>query len=138
MRSIREVCLKDHGAEEIRGWGYRELGNRWVDAIQKGYVWVVEQAGAIRGVGYLKIDGARAILHALYLTPEVLGQGLGLRLINLIVEKAKERGAATLVLDSTITAREFYLRCGFTETGPKKREEVGGSLVTCFPMERRI
>jgi hypothetical protein len=28
MRSIREVCVKDHGEEEIKGWGNRELGNR--------------------------------------------------------------------------------------------------------------
>jgi hypothetical protein len=40
MRSIREVCVKDHGEEEIRGWGFRDLGNRWVDAILRKEVWV--------------------------------------------------------------------------------------------------
>ena len=28
MRSIREICIKDHGEEEVRGWGNRPLGNR--------------------------------------------------------------------------------------------------------------
>jgi len=30
MRSVREVCVKDHGEEEIRGWGNRLLGDRWI------------------------------------------------------------------------------------------------------------
>lgn len=31
MRSIREICVKDHGEEEVKGWGYRELGNRRIN-----------------------------------------------------------------------------------------------------------
>ena len=25
MRSIREICVKDHGEDEIKGWGYTDL-----------------------------------------------------------------------------------------------------------------
>ena len=42
MRSIREVCVRDHGVEEIKGWGNRPLENRWVDAIKTELVWVIE------------------------------------------------------------------------------------------------
>ena len=50
MRSIREICVKDHGTEEIKGWGHRELGDRWTKEIQNGTVWVVERNGCIHGV----------------------------------------------------------------------------------------
>jgi hypothetical protein len=55
MRSIREICVKDHGEEEVRGWGNRPLGNRWIGAILEGYVWVVEFENTIHGHGYITI-----------------------------------------------------------------------------------
>src|SRR5690348_16319242 len=84
MRSIREICVKDHGLEEIRGWGNRPLGNRWVDPIKNGFIWVVEHHVEIHGHGYIRIfeenEESRAHIHGLYLTPEVLGQKLGYQL----------------------------------------------------------
>lgn len=138
MRSIREVCVKDHGEEEIRGWGFRELGNRWVDAVRKQEVWVVEKNGSIEGLGYIRIfeeNGAtKAYLHALYLTPEVLGKKFGARIMNLMLEKAKTGGAAAVDLDSTITAHKFYAAFGFVNAGPMKRIDIGGYPVTAYPM----
>jgi len=81
MRSIREVCIKDHGTEEVKGWGYRPLGNRWVDAIKDEKVWVVEKDGAIYGHAYLRFSNEngkpRAYIHGLYLAPEIVHQGFG-------------------------------------------------------------
>lgn len=86
MRSIREICVKDHGEEEIRGWGYRQLGDRWVRAIQEDFVQVVELDGKIQGFGHLRVlekEGAQvAHLHGLYLTPEVVGLGLGRKIAH--------------------------------------------------------
>lgn len=71
MRSIREVCVKDHGEEEIKGWGFRPLGDRWCSAIENEFVRVVEFDKKICGVGHLRIinkvnERAYAYLHALY------------------------------------------------------------------------
>lgn len=140
MRSIREVCVRDHGEEEIRGWGYRELGTRWIDAIRRNEVWVVEQGGVIQGLGYIRIsseDGVtEAYLHSLYLTPEALGRKLGARLMALMLEKAQSSGAKIIALDSTITAHEFYKRFGFVDAGPLKKVDIGGHPVTAFPMAK--
>lgn len=131
-------CVKDHGEEEIRGWGFRELGNRWVDAIQRKEVWVVEMQGLIQGMGYIRIfeenGTTKAYLHALYLTPEVLGKKFGSRLMALMLEKAKASGANEIDLDSTITAHKFYKAFGFVDTGPMKRVDIGGYPVTAYPM----
>ncbi len=138
MRSIREVCVKDHGEEEIRGWGFREQGNRWVDAILRKEVWVVEYQGSIQGMGYIRIfeeNGAsKAYLHALYLTPEVLGKKFGSRLMALMLERARTSGASGVDLDSTITAHEFYKAFGFVDTGSMKQVDIGGYPVTAYPM----
>lgn len=138
MRSIREVCIKDHGIEEIKGWGYSELGNRWVDAIQSGGIWVIERHDSIFGFGYIKIfkldECPKAYLNALYLTPEALGKGLATQLMRWMLEKAKSSGASGVDLVSSITAHNFYKKFGFVDSGPMKRISIGGYPVTAYPM----
>jgi GNAT superfamily N-acetyltransferase len=138
MRSIREVCVKDHGEEEIRGWGFRELGNRWTDAIQRQEVWVVEKEASILGMSSIHVyaEGSvtKADLLALYLAPEVLGQKLGARLMTTMLDHAKKCGVHRVDLDSTITALQFYESFGFKATGPSKRLDIGGYPVTAHPM----
>ena len=138
MRSIREICVKDHGLEEVRGWGYRPLENRWVAQIRTGYVWIVEYKGAIHGVGNIRMyseeDKQQSYLNALYLTPDVQGKGVGSVLITLMIETAKDLQASTIFLDSTITGKRFYERNGFVDCGSMKKVDIGGYPVTCFPM----
>ena len=142
MRSIREVCVRDHGQDEIRGWGFRELGDRWVDAIQRNEVWVVVAQEVICGVGYLHIFEENGMvqghLHALYLTPEVLGKNFGSDLMKIMLDKAEAAGARKILLHSTITANDFYRRFGFIDSGPMKKVDIGGYPVTAYPMELRL
>ncbi len=139
MRSIREICIKDHGPDEIRGWGYRPLGNRWTDAIRDGHIWVVEYQNHIHGLAYIRIfehNGENnAELHALYLTPDVLKRGLGLELATLMLDKAVEFAVKRVKLSSSITAHGFYKRLGFVDSGEMKKILIGGYPVTCYPME---
>ncbi len=139
MRSIREVCIKDHGDDEIKGWGFRPLESRWITAIRNEFVRVIESDGHIRGVGYLKIVKKESIepyayLHALYLTPEVLGLGLGKKLADILIEEARRLKMKYIKLDSTITAYDFYKKLGFEDSGEKHKVNIGGYPVTCFPM----
>ncbi len=138
MRSIREVCVKDHGADEVRGWGNRPLGDRWVRAIVDDHVWVVEINGRIEGHGYIRIfeEAGRTVahIHGLYLTPAVIGLGQGKKLAELMLSAAREHDAVEVTLDSTVTAHEFYKKLGFVDCAPMRYATIGGSQVRCFPM----
>jgi N-acetylglutamate synthase-like GNAT family acetyltransferase len=138
MRSIREICVKDHGEEEVRGWGNRSLGDRWANAIKEGFVWVVESGGNIFGHAYIRIfeegNEKKARIHGLYLTPEVLHQGFGFQLAKMMLGKARVAGTKFVTLESSITAHDFYQRVGFNDSGPMKLHEIGGSYVRGFPM----
>lgn len=139
MRSIREVCIKDHGEEEVKGWGFRPLTDRWIEAIKNEFVRVVEFDNKICGVGHLRTirkenEEPYTYLHALYLTPEVLGFGVGKELAMLLIEESRRIGVKCMKLDSTITAYGFYKGLGFIDNGEKKKVEIGGYPVTCFPM----
>jgi N-acetylglutamate synthase-like GNAT family acetyltransferase len=142
MRSIREVCCKDHSAEEILVWGNRPLGNRWVEAIKIGHVWVVELNNQIYGHAYIRFfeenSEKRAHIHGLYLTPEVIGQGLGLKLGKLMIDTAKSKGVKTITLESTLTAHGFYKSLGFSDSGPLSTLEMSGQPIRYFPMSLQL
>lgn len=142
MRSIREICVKDHGEIEIKGWGNRPLGNRWIEAIKTGHVWVVESNNKIYGHAYIRLyndnEENKAHIHGLYLAPEAINHGLGKKLGTLMLHTAKKNGVKLVTLESTLTAHEFYKRLDFCDTGPMSTIDIGGLPVRYFPMAAQI
>ena len=142
MRSIREVCVTLHGEDEVRGWGNRPLGNRWIEPIKEGHVWVIEYHNEIHGMGYIRIYQEYGVqmahIHGLYITPDVIGQGLGQKLMNLMLDAARADKVRTITLDSSLTAHDFYKKNGFKDSGPIKYKEMGGSSVRGYPMSMNL
>lgn len=139
MRSITEVCSKDHSPEEISGWGFRPFNEeRRINAIKNDYVWVVENLGNIEGYGHLQIyqrdNTVRAHIHGLYLTATVINQGFGYKLFAEMLNAAKLAGARSIQLESTLTAHAFYQKLGFSDSASVQTVEIGGSKVRCYPM----
>jgi amino-acid N-acetyltransferase len=60
----------------------------------------------------LEVYGESALLRSLAVHPDFQGTGLGTRLVNSIIEVAKERGINQLFL-LTDTAEEYFKRKGF-------------------------
>ncbi len=95
MKSIQDVCSKDHSPEEIKAWGHRpydEIRRKY--SINNDHVWVVDEQNSIEGYGHLKIyekDGIqRGHIYALYLTTKVLKKNLGRSIIDLMLFEAKK------------------------------------------------
>lgn len=140
MRSIREVCSKDHSPEEVAAWGGRAFNEeRVLDAIRNHLVWVVDSGQGIAGYGHLKIYDESGIkrghVHGLYLTPEVLGQGFGGQIADQMLVQARAAGAVRVTLESTLTAHAFYLRLGLKDKGPMTTVPIAGMPIRCIPME---
>jgi len=144
MRSIREICVHDHGEEEIKGRGYREMRSKeqWLQTLdnQNRYVWVVEYENEIEGHCFISLvpEEAKAEIHCLYLTPVVYKQGFGAILMENMLEVAKENNIKEIFLQSTITAYSFYKRYGFEDAGPMQKVEIGGYPVRAFPMKLEL
>ena len=73
-------------------------------------------------------------LGGLYLTPSILGRGWGQKLMDLTLNAALNAGVTQIVLQSTLTAHEFYLRRSFKDTGPLQWTEIAGYPVRNIPM----
>ncbi|MGZ3745390.1 MAG: GNAT family N-acetyltransferase [Pseudobdellovibrionaceae bacterium] len=143
MHSIQQICSQDHSEEEVRAWGNRPFREEQrLHAINNHLVWVIEQNNTIHGYGHLVIEerDGKKVGHVwgLYLTPEVKGQGLGHQIIELMLEEARHSDLDSIILESTITAYQFYKRIGFEDTGPQMKVEIAGVGVRCFPMELRL
>lgn len=140
MLSIQTVCIQEHTAEEIRGWGGRPYNEaQRVLSIQKNLVWVVELNGKIEGYAAIQLlekDGQRfGYIAGLYLSLVALGRGYGRQMFDLMMDAAKEYSAQKVKLESTLTAHGFYKKMGFLDAGPMMYADIGGSQVRCIPME---
>ena len=81
---------------------------------------VAEQDGRLIGAAGLEIYGPSALLRSVVVEDEWRGSGVGGRLIDRALGKAKERGIEDVFLLTT-TAENYFPRFGFACVG---REEV--------------
>ena len=143
MRSICEICSQDHSEDEILGWGHRAYNEQQrLNSIKNHLVWVVESKGKITGFGEFIIKENNGVkegrLEALYLTPEITGQGFGKKIIDLMVNEARAANIKIIKMESTISAHSFYKKLGFSDCGPQIIFPVNGIGVRCFPMELKL
>jgi GNAT superfamily N-acetyltransferase len=75
---------------------------------------VAAEDGAILAVGMVS-DAGEILLN--YVSPSARFRGISRALLKALEARARERGAAIATLESTQTARRFYLSNGYVETG---------------------
>lgn len=141
MRSINEVCGKDYSAEELRVWGGRSFDMSFrKPGIQNQFYLVVELENKIVGFCQLKarfVDGIKqAHLFGLYLTPEIIGHGVGQKLLNLVFEHCRHEEFKKITLMATITALNFYKKNGFIQLGEITGIVMDGVSVRSHKMEK--
>ena len=61
--------------------------------------------------------GRRAHLMNVYTAKEYRRQGIGARMVEMLIDDAWDKGATEISLDATEAGRPLYLKCGFTGSG---------------------
>lgn len=89
---------------------------------------VAEQDGRVVGFYNLAGEGDEATLQNLFVSPEVIGHGLGKRLWRHLEGEARQAGFPFLLIHSDPHAEPFYLRMG--------ARRVGWTSSTVFPGRR--
>jgi GNAT superfamily N-acetyltransferase len=134
-RSITECCSEDHGNDPSRlvPW----LSNKtpenlrqWISSANN-YAVVAEAGCDIVGVAMMRNSGEITLC---YLLPEVRFTGVGRALLAALESKGRELGLREVRLESTKTARQFYLRNGFTPSGASSSCKD----IECFPMIKSL
>jgi GNAT superfamily N-acetyltransferase len=134
-RSITELCVADHGHDPtiLARW----LSNKepavvasWI-ARPNNSILVAVEDDAIIGVGSVA-DAGHIGLN--YVSPVARFRGVSRALLGALEARAMERGSARCTLNSTETARAFYLANGYVIDGPPDHKHgVGG-----YPMSKLL
>jgi len=133
-RSITELCRADHQQDEptLTRW----LANKTPENVRKWisehHVFVATEREAVLGVA--AIDGAGKLLLN-YVSPDARFRGASKALLKQLEVRASEMGIHLVTLESTATARQFYLSAGYEVNGPpiaKFRALVG------HPLKKRL
>lgn len=134
-RSITELCYLDHLGDEfvLKQW----LANKteptvaqWLLSPQAIALVAVKDDNLV-GIGMLSRSGE---LLLCYVVPEVLGVGVGHRLLCDLLQVAEEWKLERVFLESTATAQSFYLRNGFKPV----RHPVAEGDILGYPMLREL
>ena len=118
-RSIAECCKEDHHNNPVllEAW----LHNKTPESVQSwlqspGAFSIVAMVEAVV-VGFALSSPSGEIMLC-YVLPEVRFTGAGKAMLRAIEANASAVGVQSLHLESTCTARTFYLRSGFVPSGP--------------------
>lgn len=65
-------------------------------------------------------------LDAMFVAPGATGLGIGRRLFEATLERARRRGARTLLIQSDPQAEGFYLRMGCRRIGERASDSIAG------------
>jgi len=96
--------------------------------------WVADRGGAVLGSIFLMKSDDRAVgkLRLLYVEPQARGEGLGARLVDAVIARAKEIGYGALTLwtnDILNAARRIYIAKGFQLVDEAPHQSFGADLV---------
>ena len=111
--------------EAKRYWGYPE---HWIkhwesdltissDFIREHHVYVAEVEGEIRGFYALCVNGEKAELEHLWVTPASIGTGIGKELFLDAMEKAAALAVRDVEIAADPNAAGFYERMGAKQIG---------------------
>jgi N-acetylglutamate synthase-like GNAT family acetyltransferase len=111
--------------EAKRYWGYPE---HWIkhweseltissEYIRDNHVYVHEDDGEIRGFYALCVDGNKAELDHMWVTPAAIGSGIGKELFVDAMERAAKLNVNAVEISSDPNAAGFYKRMGATQIG---------------------
>lgn len=111
-QTIRNINAKDYSEDIIRVWsGSRGSAQGFRNSAHKCKRWVAVDDGKV--VGFCD-HGFKCELWGLYVHKDYIGKGVGSRLLKTAEESMKKQGCDVVKLKSTITAKEFYLKNGYS------------------------
>ena len=104
------------------------------DAVATHFLRRDDRTGEPLATARLLDKGGRAKIGRVAVRAAVRGRGLGMEIMQAVVDEARRRGYAEAVLDSQTYALPFYARLGFVPEG-EEFEEAG---IPHYTMRRRL
>jgi putative acetyltransferase len=142
LDSIRSIGAAYYDATIVRDWADRVTSDIYVKAMARGEVfWVAIGRGVGRpevlGFSSHRIDG-REHGTSVYVRGSAARLGIGTALFRSAEAAAVAAGAASLVIDASLAALEFYKANGFEEVGRGAHRLSSGRAMPCVFMRKTL
>ncbi len=135
---VPDAILDGMSVGARREFWTRTIGRASSDPSNDARIWVVEEAGVVRGFAATRPSGdddaapGTGEVNSIYLAPEAWGRGLGQALLDHATADLRARGFAPLVLwviEANTRGREFYQRVGWQPDGARQPIDFDGVRV---------
>ena len=134
-RSIAELCAADHRNDPavLQRWLSNKTPETFRSWIRPGNSLLVAVEGhGILAVGCVTDAGEITLV---YVSPDARFAGVSSALLSALEDRAADRGNPVCTLQSTETARRFYLARGYSEDGPPDGKF---GTTSAYPMSKRL
>jgi putative acetyltransferase len=135
VRSIKEVCKTHYSKRELQMWTEVLKPDRYEEQISKGPFYVAVEDETIIGFGNLNKKSGE--IEALYVDPEHLRQGVGIKILQVLEDEALDSGLKRLCLTSSLNAVGFYEMAGYRPQR-QKRWLLPSEMVVCVTMTKEL
>lgn len=133
QNTIRSVNLGDYTEEQLKAWAPDDIHFRdWEEKCSSTSTLVADSNGIIAGFAQLDDDGH---IDCFYCHKDFQRKGVGTMLFNEIEAEACNSGLTRLFVESSITAKTFFLKNGFSVID-KQNVKTRGVELTNFRMEK--
>ena len=129
LSAIRTTNARDYAPAAIDEICSNFTIDKVLERMQSRDVFVALSDGRI--VGTISLGGDK--LHSLFVDPISQGHGIGLMLVTFLEAHARTKGLTRLWLSSSITARLFYQKLGYSEMNAPETKAF-----STIPMQKTI
>ena len=113
--TVHTVCKNDYTKEELEAWAPENFNiTKFKDNLSPCFNLVAFEKGKL--VGFISME-RNGYINRLYTHKNYLRRGIATALYKRAEQWAKEKGICEISLDSSKTAKNFYLKLGFKESG---------------------
>jgi putative acetyltransferase len=131
--TVREVNVRDYSSSQVRAWAPDDIHFRnWVEVSSSRFTYVADDEGVIAGFGELEPNGH---IDCFYCHKNYQRCGVGSQIYQAIEAKALELAVSRLFTESSITAKPFFQRMGFSVVKEQSVTRRGETFIN-YVMEK--
>ena len=135
-RAILVGCRRHYDDELLQAWAHNPMPASFPLFIESEPFYVAEQASIVVGVAGIRRETSE--LNAIFVAPELTGQGLGKRLLRHVEDVACDLRIPLLGLSASLNSVPFYSRAGYVAGARETYVTSSGLRIPCVRMEKHL
>ena len=146
IATIREVTIRTivapmnlYSHEQIDSWAANFPAARVAAYIEQDNCLVAEDGGRILGFGRLHLGSpGLAVIRGVFVDADCVGRGIGRQIVKRLLAIGQSLAATRFDLVSTLNARSFYERLGFTCLERVEHTTSNGAVIPGYHMRFEV